>query len=123
MKKWMLVLLFLLSASACQVLCTIPSCSSLTLDISNYDHSCSNASDCIAVPLQSGGCCGTCDYGAINRAESNRYESEIQRVLCCTGGSHAECTACPIPWGAECNKSGVCEVIWEEPQPSETPPN
>jgi hypothetical protein len=70
------------------------------LDIANYDRSCQQASDCVAVYI--GGCSGClCPNTAINRRSQAQYEEDFM-MLECTGEA---CPCVPVP--PTC-KAGQC---------------
>jgi hypothetical protein len=70
----------------------LAACAASPLDLANYDRSCTQASDCVAVYI--GGCAGcTCPNAAINRRSEAQYNEDFT-MLGCTGDA---CPCVPLP--------------------------
>lgn len=69
-----------------------------TLSANDYDRSCSNEDDCVAV-LVGEMCKCYCEYGAIARSARNKYERDRDSIDCHTGceTTQYDCVACEDP--------------------------
>ena len=71
--------------------CNSSSNSSVDIRASNYDQSCTQASDCMVI--SEGSCCPQCAFAAISKAGSAAYqEDEKKRQASCMG---AKCSLPP----------------------------
>jgi hypothetical protein len=78
------------------------------LSLSNFNTSCSAASDCVAVAVDPTGCCD-CPSGAINKSDLAKYQAALAAQ-----GPHqtcnVACVACPVATPV-CTK-GTCDVTF-----------
>lgn len=85
---------------ACALL--LDACST-TLSADDYDTSCGQDSECVTVGV--GDMCEcSCDEGAINASDLERYRSDRGDIEC-----SVDCGPCPELSPARCN-AGTCEV-------------
>lgn len=85
----------------------VAACSSTSIDIADYDQTCSVDTECIAVPVGDP-CACACDAGAVNGTAAQRYVADWKQAgtLCTEGVLCGACPALPI---ASC-KAGRCAV-------------
>ncbi len=85
----------------------LAACSQTTIQASDYDQSCTAATDCRAVPAGDV-CACACDYDAINAKDEQRYNADYaERRDACSGADL--CGACPELPAPLCAK-GKCVV-------------
>jgi hypothetical protein len=81
--------------------------SSCTIDATNYDQSCTQASDCVAVA--SGDFCSanacTCENAAISASAATQYQNDLSKAV-----QHPVTCPCPTPPTVECNQ-GTCQIV------------
>jgi hypothetical protein len=83
--------------------------SSSTVDIraSNYDQSCTQASDCMVI--SEGSCCPQCAFAAINKNASSAYQAdEKKRQEACAGAKCALPPCAPAQLVCNAGKCGFC---------------
>src|SRR5277367_1793319 len=89
----------------------LASCSSSglcgSIQASNYDQSCSTASDCVVV-AEGDSCtglfCVDCGNAAINVSAQAQYDENLKNI-----GGHTGVCPCPLGVGATCD-AGVCSL-------------
>ena len=83
------------------------------VDASNYDHTCTQNSDCTTIPV--GEICSPCQcaVGAVNKTGLQQYQNDRAKVLCTPGP--IACGCAPQIGGVVCSPSptggtGTCVI-------------
>jgi hypothetical protein len=93
------------------LLALLAACSgSEILSVSNYDTSCKQDSDCVAVFVGQYGCC-RCPNAAIDASDEAQYQADVAAAASQYGVCDVACPACPDAVVAACvaGKCGVTE--------------
>ena len=85
---------FTLLAAASVIALVAPGCSPEQLTLTDYDTTCMDASDCVAVYVGDCSSC-MCPNAAINQGDLAKYQGD-ERALGCSGAQACDCAATTV---------------------------